>query len=408
MKKKNPGITRRSFISRTATGLASMGLAGLPVGMVLAEETAQSPAAATGDILYRQLGRTSLRMPIIGMGVMNADNPELVQASYDLGVRHFDTAATYQFGRNEQMVGSVINRLGVRDKVSIATKMFSPSQRRGLTPEATRAKLVKDTEASLRRLGTEYVDILFVHDVASAETVQDQAIIDALAKLKEQKKITAAGISTHSQMAEVINAAAAGGFYDVVLTSINFTMADDTTLRDAVANAHARGMGVVAMKTQAGGGRWPDPESRRNYSSETIATAALKWVLRNEHITMAIPGYTTYEQMRLDFTVARDLEYTDQEQAFLADNRATLGIGFCRQCGTCLAACPRGVDVPTLMRTHMYAAQYANFHQARVTLDEIPRQKGLQACKSCAGCAVRCANAVDIARRISELKLIYA
>ena len=151
----------------------------------------------------------------------------------------------------------------------------------------------------------------------------------------------------------------------------------------------------------------PDRKSLDTYSSSTIAPAALKWVLRNESITTAIPGYTTYEHMQENFSVAHDLEYSDEEKKLLSDNEVTVGMGFCRQCEVCMDSCPKKVEIPTLMRTHMYAAQYSNFHHARATLDEIPADNGLSACASCARCGARCAHSVDIPGRIEELKLLY-
>jgi succinate dehydrogenase/fumarate reductase-like Fe-S protein len=56
----------------------------------------------------------------------------------------------------------------------------------------------------------------------------------------------------------------------------------------------------------------------------------------------------------------------------------------------------------------MYAAQYANFDQARRTLDDIPEGKSLSACANCSTCSATCANTVDIARRIDELKMMLA
>jgi predicted aldo/keto reductase-like oxidoreductase len=209
-------------------------------------------------------------------------------------------------------------------------------------------------------------------------------------------------------MADVINEVTRNGFYDVVLTAINFTMADDGALLTAISDAATKGVGVIAMKTMAGGGRWPNPESRRDYTSSTIAKAALKWVLRNENIATSIPGYTNYEHMQEDFSIARDLEYTPEERSFLADNDIKLSMGFCRQCRQCLAGCPAGADIPTLMRVHMYAAQYSNFYHARAILDDMPVKRGLRACMSCAECVADCANTVDIPRRIGELKAIYA
>ena len=196
-------------------------------------------------------------------------------------------------------------------------------------------------------------------------------IKDAVLEAKKKGKARFIGVSTHSDMANVVNETVRVGIYDVVLTSINFTMADDNALLEAIANAAKKGVGVIGMKTQAGGARFPSPETLRDYDGTTVNRAALKWVLRNENITTTIPGTDTFEHMRENFALARNLEYTDDEKAFLTDNRIQLSMGFCRQCRTCLASCPQNAEIPDLMRTHMYSTQYGNLHLARATLDEI-------------------------------------
>jgi predicted aldo/keto reductase-like oxidoreductase len=139
-----------------------------------------------------------------------------------------------------------------------------------------------------------------------------------------------------------------------------------------------------------------------------IHSALLKWVLGHDSVTSVIPGIANHEQLRANMTVASNLDLSAEEESFLTDNEAMLGLGFCRQCRKCLASCPRGVDIPTLMRTHMYAAQYGDFKKARDTLDGIAKNDGFANCTSCETCTARCANTVDIDRRISELKLMYA
>jgi predicted aldo/keto reductase-like oxidoreductase len=340
------------------------------------------------------------------MGVMNSNVPEIIQASFEAGVRHFDTAASYQYGRNEQMVGKVIGQLNARDKVIIATKVANPA-RSNLSQAEVSKKFINVFEGSLSRLKMDYVDILYLHSVSNRDEVNDPAIIDAMKTIKERKLARYVGVSTHSNMAEVIDEVNKQGFYKVVLTAINFTMADDNALLTAIKDAGAKGVGIVAMKTLAGGSRWPNPGTRREYGGNTIARACLKWVMRNENIGTCIPGYVNFENMKEDFSVAYDLEYTPEEKKFLSDNDIKLSMGFCRQCRSCLASCPENVEIPTLMRTHMYAAQYGNFVLARQTLDDIPASRGLKNCVSCDNCTAGCVNSVDIARRIEELKLMY-
>ncbi len=97
-------------------------------------------------------------------------------------------------------------------------------------------------------------------------------------------------------------------------------------------------------------------------------TALLKWVLRHPFITTAVPGFQTFQELEEDLSVAYNLDYTAEEKKFLEDRNVKLALGgVCAQCYACTADCPRGVDIPLLMRAHMYAACYANFHESRTT-----------------------------------------
>jgi aryl-alcohol dehydrogenase-like predicted oxidoreductase len=79
-------------------------------------------------VITRALGKTGLTVPIVSLGFMNADNPALIRRAYEVGVRHFDTAAAYQRGRNEEMVGSMIQEMGVRSSVIVSTKVWLRDQ----------------------------------------------------------------------------------------------------------------------------------------------------------------------------------------------------------------------------------------------------------------------------------------
>jgi predicted aldo/keto reductase-like oxidoreductase len=406
MTDKHQAYSRRRFLTTSITGLASAGLVGVSPQRLFAQDADREAKKPAGDMIYRELGRTGLKVPIVSMGVMNANIPDVVSASYDLGVRHFDTAARYQYGRNEQMVGNVLDRMSVRDNVLIATKIMRPAQRDFGSAAELKQKVADLCDGSLKRLKTDYIDILYIHSVQSAEEFSNDDLMAAMEALKKAGKVRAVGVSTHRSMANVINEVTRAGFYDVVLTAVNVAMADNAELLTAIDEAAAKGVGIVAMKTQVGGQRLPHA-SLQDYSSSTIATASLKWVLRRESIATSIPGYDNFEHMREDVSVAFDLEYTDDEKKFLSENDIKLSMGFCEQCSQCLPTCPHGVEVPTLMRTYMYAAQYGNFSEARAALAEIPRNQGLASCALCAECRAACANAVDIPGRIRTLREIY-
>jgi predicted aldo/keto reductase-like oxidoreductase len=406
-------FSRREFVATSLTCLATAGLATVAPGVARAEEkpaatAGTSGAAKSGSVITRKLGRTGLEVPIVSMGAGACNDPTIVQACYEAGIRLFDTSDTYAYGRNEQMLGTVLSQMKVRDKSVIVTKAFGGPQRNATPPEGVKAAISSSLDGSLQRLKTDYVDVLQLYDVRSPEPLRNQAINDALAAIKREGKARFVGLSTHSDMANVINAAVEAGVYDVILTSFNFTMATDTAMMNAVANAASKGVAIIAMKVLAGGARFPNPETLRQYTSAVVNSAALKWVLRNENVATAIPGIGNFDHLRANFPIASNLTLTDEESRFLADNQITLGMEFCRQCRKCLASCPKNVDVPNLMRTHLYAVQYADFQHARQTLDEIDRHRSVQVCTSCSTCSARCANSVNIPRKIGELKLIYA
>jgi uncharacterized protein len=118
----------------------------------------------------------------------------------------------------------------------------------------------------------------------------------------------------------------------VALVTVNYTMARDAEMLATVEKAAKSNIGIVAMKTQAGGTVRPDAKLPKELLPES-QTALLKWVLNHYFITTAIPGFSTYEHLEQDFTVVRNLAYTDAEKKFLADKTFTAQAEFCQQCG---------------------------------------------------------------------------
>jgi predicted aldo/keto reductase-like oxidoreductase len=390
----NKEWNRRDFIVKP---ILWAGAARMLAGTNLLAESADT---AKGPLLERTLGRTALKLPIVSMGVMNADVPGILRRSYELGIRHFDTAAVYQNGRNEEMVGSVIKEMGIRDKVVISTKQGTRASAQN-SPDAKK-RFIDGVEASLRRLQMDHVDILYHHGVDSADHAKAEGPIDALQTLKKEGKTRFIGISTHDTV-EVLNAVIPLNVFDVALVTLNYTMAHDAEKLATIEKAAKSGIGIVAMKTQAGGTVRPDSKLPKELPVES-QTALLKWALNHDFVTTAIPGFSTYEHLEQDFSVVRNLAYTDAEKKFLADKTFVAQAEFCQQCGQCRDDCPKRVDLPALMRSHMYAVQYRNASMARHLLAKSEVGRGLDACRSCESCQAHCRNTVQIARKITQLK----
>src|SRR5262252_7537388 len=314
----NRDWNRRDFIVKPILWAGAAGVLS-HTDLVLAE------TASSGAPLERTLGRTGLKLPIVSMGVMNADVPGILRRAYELGIRHFDTAAVYQNGRNEEMVGSVVKEMGIRDKVVISTKIGTRASFQN-TADAKKG-FVDRFDASLKRLQMDHVDILYHHGVDDADHAKSEGQIEVLETLKKQGKTRFIGISTHETV-PVLNAVIPLNVFDVALVTINYTMAHDAERLATIEKAARSGMGIVAMKTQAGGTIRPDSKLPKELPAES-QTALLKWVLNHDFIATAIPGFSTYEHLEQDFSVARNLAYTEPEKNFLADKAFVAQAEFC-------------------------------------------------------------------------------
>ena len=393
-------MKRREFIGKTTLGMVAAGLS-TPFAKKAVASQEQS-----AKIIYRTLGRTDLRIPIVSFGVMNSDSPDLINRALDMGINHLDTAHVYLRGNSERVIGEVLERRGGRDKVYVATKMRLARDREKNVftlkgserePGATEENLIEQLETSLERLRTDYVDILYLHSCYSPEMATFEPLMNALVKVKKQGKARFIGTSTHADIANVIRATADAEVYDVVLAAYNYVMEDKEEIKEAMAYAAGKGVGVVAMKTQGGRRLQQDPDTEINNQ------AALKWVLNDENVCTTIPGMTTFEQLDMNMGVMNDLTLTGQEQKDLQLAAAMRGTLFCQNCRSCVPTCPNNVAVPNLMRAYMYAAGYGNYIQARTTVAELPENKGLNVCRECASCQASCRRGIDIGSRVKSL-----
>lgn len=401
MKKKKPssGRSRRDFLIKSVSGIAGAAMAPSLLGRTARAEDA--PPESKERYPVRTLGKTGITVPVVSMGVMNADNPDLVRVALERGITLLDTAHYYQRGRNEKMVGSVIKDFP-RDSFYLATKARASTVDRHTRGEGELAKpetvssFIQKVELSLTRLGQEYVDILYLHSAQSAEDVMIEHAITAMQRLKKEGKIRFMGVSTHRNEHEVIDAAVKSGLYDVVLTAYNFRMSNLAELKESMARAAGAGLGIVAMKTQAGV-YWD-----RTRTKQINMTAALKWALGNEHVHTSIPGFTTFDQLETDLAVMKDLAMTPEEREDLGLGEKTGMRGlYCRQCSVCVAQCPHGLEIPTIMRSYMYAYGYRNLAEAKTTLDSLALRR--IPCESCGSCTVRCAQGFDVKDRVTDI-----
>jgi predicted aldo/keto reductase-like oxidoreductase len=382
--------SRRNFLKLTA-GAAAAGIA-LPLNMQGQPLTLKSDAS---KIIYRKLGKTGIKLPIISLGVMRADNPALVSAALEAGMVHLDTANVYQNGNNELMLGKLLKERK-RDSFVISTKILLPSDRTtGLfTAEATYDKFTSSLNTSLERLQMDHVDILYLHAISARDAALNPDMLQALSDAKKQGKTRFIGLSTHSNEPAVIQAAIDSKIYEVVLTSYNFAQPHRDEMKKIIAKAREAGLGIVAMKTMAGG--FLDKERKKPVN----ALAAMRWSMQDPNVDTSIPGATTFDHLNQMIEVMKNLEMSDEEKTFITayNNSASL---YCSGCRTCIPQCPKNIPIPELMRSYMYTYGYRDPGLAQDEINTLPLAE--LPCNLCDTCSVTCTNGFAVRERIADV-----
>jgi predicted aldo/keto reductase-like oxidoreductase len=384
-------IGRRDFMKSTLAGFG--GLFFLPQIDLKQEIRVVDAKGKEKKFVYRTLGKTGLKIPVINMGVMLTDNPNLIRTALDSGVLLLDTAHAYMAGRNEEVIGEVIKGRP-RDSYYIASKVNLPLDRTtGLYTEgATTEEFLKRLDLSLKRLGLDHVDILHLHGVSRKESVMFEPALKAFDKAKKDGKIRFAGVSTHSNEPEVIDAATESKAYDVILTAYNFKQKHYGEVRNAIARASQAGLGIIGMKAIRGA--FSQPPTIKNI------TGSLKWILQDQNVHTVIPGFTTFEHLETDLSIMEDLTLTEPEKIELQKEASVSGL-YCQGCRQCLGQCPEHLPIPDLMRAYMYTYAYRNLTHAQdlVLSLNLPDR----VCEDCTQCPVKCSIGFNVSGKIRDV-----
>lgn len=382
---KNKGLNRRDFLRLSAT----VGAGAFLIPEVSAASVNNPVHNQANQIPVRILGRTGVKIPVLSMGVMRADNPNLLRAAYNSGIFHFDTAHGYQNGRNEEMVGNFFQDKP-RDSFFIATKVPFKSP----FGDDFETDFNEKFALSLKRLKMDYVDILYAHAPKNAEEVLDERMINLMKSIKESGKARFVGFSTHAHRPEQLDAAVKAGIYDVILLSYNFKLQNLEETKAAIERAAKAGIGLVAMKTMTGGVE--DAEGKKKINAQ----ACLKWAWENEYITTAIPGFTNYDELDECLAAAHDTTLTNDERSYLASLCDKEGV-FCQQCNQCVAQCPQQLPIPDIMRAYMYTYGYKYSQLSKETLAGLNLAQ--DACSGCETCKVKCPSGFKVGEKIAAI-----
>lgn len=343
---------------------------------------------------YRRLGRTGAMVSDISLGSSRINNVEVARYAIERGINYFDTAPDYADTNSERVLGEAMK--GHRDKLFVATKFCVAD---GHLPNDTPVpKIIEAVEASLRRLQTDYVDLIHIHSCDRLDRLFAPNIHEAFDRLKEQGKVRFLGVSTHTpNLEEVANAAIDSGRFDVLMLAYHFGMWPK--FDHILEKAKAKDVGIVAMKTLKGAKHTNLAAFRRE--ADSYAQAAFRWVLSNPNVSCLV--ISIYDRRQVDeYLYASGTQLRREDVALLQRYDQLIAGDYCQpHCGLCLDSCEQALPINDILRYRMYAKDYHWEYEGRRLYARLERNASL--CIECAApCAGKCPLGVPIREKMVD------
>jgi len=310
---------------------------------------------------YRSLGRTGVQVSALSLGTMlfgsSTDEDEataLVECALDHGINSIDTANIYGRGRSEEILGQVVARTGKRQRLILATKVHVPMDDHDPNAGGNhRRHIIEQCHASLRRLGTDYLDIYYIHRPSTQVPIDET--LRALDDLVRAGYVRYIGTSSFAawQSLEALWAAKELHLNRFVVEQSPYHLLDRRVERELIPMAQTYGIGLTIWSPLAGGfltGKYhraaPPPEAARfrptgeqytwverhfvdqafavtellatiaEEQQHTPAQLALAWAMRNAAVASIILGARTVAQLREQLG-ALDVQITPEDSARL-------------------------------------------------------------------------------------------
>ena len=359
-------IRRREFLKKTAA-------AGMFALAPFALRPSHCSAAESAAMPTRVLGRTGATISVLGYGAMQCSDSSAIRHGLGQGITYVDTADCYMGGRNEKIVGEAI--AGIRDKLFIATKVHTGRE----------ARMRASVDRSLTSLGVDKVDLMQLHGMSSRHQIEDKDTRNVMEAMKKEGKFRFAGVTTHSNQQRVLEAVMDDGYYDTVLVAVNFR--SSSALFETIEKAAAKGIGIIAMKTQNGGYR------SETYPELTPHQSALRFAAELPGVHTTIPGMLS--KKTVDENLAAIKGKGGLADLLLLDAyRADLEGKACSFCSQCIDQCRYGTGGLDAVRISMYEEGYGDPRLAAERAAQVA--SAVRTCADCEGCNVECSQGIDI------------
>jgi aryl-alcohol dehydrogenase (NADP+) len=312
---------------------------------------------------YAKLGHTGLEVSAVCLGCMSYGTPEqgahpwslgeddsrpFIREAIEAGINFFDTANVYSLGSSEEILGRALADFAIRDEVVIATKVFMPMRRGRNASGLSRKAIMAEIDASLRRLGTDYVDLYQIHRWDPRTPIEET--MEALHDVVKAGKARYIGASSMYawQFAKALFTADLHGWTRFVSMQNHYNLLNREEEREMLPLCADQGIGVIPWSPLARGRLtrdWDEPTVRSETdefgrtlygaldSDRTIvdrvaqvavergvsrAQVALAWVMQQAAVTSPIVGATKPHHLT-DAIAAVDLVLSDDEKELLEE-----------------------------------------------------------------------------------------
>jgi predicted aldo/keto reductase-like oxidoreductase len=303
-----PALGRREACKRIGVLGSAVILAGLSsLTRAMADVERPSSGVEGQGLPRRQLGRTGVTLPILGLGgghLLNTSDEEgsrIVQEAIDAGITFFDNAWDYSSNRSEAVMGKALN--GHRHEVFLMTKMCTHGRGKKIG--------MLHLEQSLRRLGTDYLDLWQIHEVGCDDDPElifrEGGAIEALAEAKQQGKVRFIGFTGHTNPAVHLNVLKYDFPFDTCQLPLNvFDAGYHSFERQVLPELLRRGIAPIAMKSLCGNGK---PIKQGILTVEE----AMRYVL-SLPVSTLVSGIDSRAVLRQNLAIARRFVPMTQEE----------------------------------------------------------------------------------------------
>ena len=369
--------SRRTFLKAVgAIGAGSMFASVAP--LVNASDKNSSRNSNPVRIPTRPFGKTGVDVPILSLGgVLDMSDLIIFRQAFKMGVRYWDTADGYGWGKNEKAIGKYFAKFPEdRKKVFLVTKAGTSD------PD----KLTQKLNTSLQRMNTNYIDLYFIHYVKNVKKELTNEVKLWAEKAKAKGKIRFFGFSAHKNMEDSMLAAAKLGWVDGIMMSYNYRLMVKDQMKSAVEACAKAGIGLTAMKTQAAfsanfyatiGSKSDEAlgmtESFIN-KGYTAEQAKLKVVWENPDIACicsAMPNMTILQANVAAALNKQKLSLHDKQ--LLEKYNQQTSSGYCAGCADiCESAVDVSVPISDILRFSMYLNSYGDRDKASTLFNALP------------------------------------